>query len=389
MNVNLIFYFFIFLNYISGQGFGEQVFSYSKKCLKVKSTYILPLFLASNFYFFTMKKAIVERTNICIEDYAKILKKLDSDDDDYDDKVEHFNKFNFEFVALNKMMGKSFLSYIVSVFHYFKISDLYLGKEWASLGWINRKNKMKDFSQDKEQKLLFKSSQVYKNEMAENFLRKLFLDFLILSCYFYPKLLKSRSLSFGLHINFLVNFFIKIIQKNRITFLTKLFLINNSENIEKLKKEFQDEANTIDSLVCSEKKKLRENIFYQNLFVLPIVNQVALAHYSFKNYPSHLICFPGFCLLALSNHFFCHSVVSRFFKNPFHKLLFHLPLSFLDLFIFYYYFAKDQKLKKQKEEKNRLLPGEERTSYYEDRFVIEVCDLNANITTTTESYQPT
>lgn len=372
MDINKLFYFFIFLNFISGEGFGERAVSFSKKCLTAKSTYILPLFLGSNFYFFTEKKRIAKKISSSIEDYKKELTNLD------ENNKKCFTKFNEEFSALNRMMGESFLSYIFSVFYCSKISDVDFGKEWAFLS-LNKEKTIFSYQyfsysyiMQKGWRLVPKESEDYTNELTSNFLGKLFFDFLILSYYFYPKLCESRSLSFGLHINLFINFFIKIIQKNRITFLTKLFLINNSENIEKLKKEFQDEANTIDSLVCSEKKKLRENIFYQNLFVLPIVNQVALAHYSFKNYPSHLICFPGFCLLALSNHFFCHSVVSRFFKNPFHKLLFHLPLSFLDLFIFYYYFAKDQKLKKQKEEKIDLLSGEERTSYYEDRFVIDM-----------------
>lgn len=143
--------------------------------------------------------------------------------------------------------------------------------------------------------------------MGGNFLKKLFLDFFILSLLFYEKSCKSNMLAFVASVHLLTNMVFKIFQSNRIYFLTKLFLINNSENIEKLKKEFQDKATIIDCLVHSEKKKLRDNIFYQNLFVVPMVNQVALAHYLFKNYRSYLICFYGFCLLVLSNHFlsFC------------------------------------------------------------------------------------
>ncbi len=364
--------------------------SFSKKCLTAKSTYILPLFFASNFYFFTQKKRIARKINIGIEDYKKELTNLNENNNEF------FKKFNDEFLALNKMMGESFLSYIFSVFYFFKISKVNFGKEWAFLSLNRRKIILSykrfclEYKEGKERSLVPKEKpNYYTNELISNFLKKLFLDFLILSCYFYPKLCKSRSLSFGLHMNLFINFFIKILQPNRITFLTKLFLINNSENIEKLKKEFQKTNIDIDSLIRSEKKKLIKNIFYQNLFFIPIVNQVALAHYSFKNYPSHLICFPGFCLLALSNHFFYHFVASRFFKNSFHKFLPQLPLLFFDFFIFYHYFMQCQESKKQKEEKNRLLPGEQRIAYYEDRFVTEVCDLNGKITTITEYYQPT
>lgn len=61
MDINKLFYFFIFLNFISGEGFGERAVSFSKKCLTAKSTYILPLFLGSNFYFFTEKNVSLKR----------------------------------------------------------------------------------------------------------------------------------------------------------------------------------------------------------------------------------------------------------------------------------------------------------------------------------------
>ncbi len=201
------------------------------------------------------------------------------------------------------------------------------------------------------------NSPYYFNELAINFSKKLFLDFFILSYYFVSKLCKSRSLSFGLWINLFINFQIKTIQLNRIRFLTKLFLLNNIENIEKLKEEFKNEAKEIDSVAASDTKKLKENIFYQNLFFFPIVNQVALTHYSFKHDRFHLICFLGYCLMVLSNHFFCYYFASLCFRNSLHKLLPSLSLLFFDFFGFYDCFKSYQKLKKKEEErfKNFLL----------------------------------
>jgi hypothetical protein len=364
MNINKVFYFFIFLNYISGQVFGERAVSFSKKCLTAKSTYILPLFFASNFYFFTQKKRIVTNMNIAIENYKKKLFKLNELDETLETNEKFFKKYEEEFDNLKKMFGSSLLSYIFSTRHFLKSSCFDLGKEFARLDFSNKKIKIfyrsYSFYYDNEErilKILQRYSYYFNNELIKNFKLKFLLDFVILSFYFYKKSLTQKNLLIvGFSFHFFLNIFLKKAQRNRIIFLTKLFFMNNSENIEKLKKEFQDAGDTIDFLVDSENKKLRENIFYQNLFVVPIVNQVALAHYSFKNYPSHLICFPGFLAFSLINHIILSYFSSLILKNTRQKSLSHLALLFFDFFIFYHYFMQYQKLKKKEEEKNRLKP---------------------------------
>lgn len=389
MNINKVFYFFIFLNYISGQSFGERVISFSKKCLKAKSTYILPLFLASNFYFFTEKKCIAKKTHSAIENYKKELVNLDQN------TKKLFEEFNTEFLTLNKMMGESFFSYMFSVFYFFKISDVNFGKKWVFLSWNEKKiiPYYRHFSycykKNKLWSLSFQESRLYVNEMGRNFLQKLFLDFFILSLLFYGKSCKSNMLAFAGSFHVLTNMFIKVLQKNHIYFLTKLFLLENTSAINDLKnraKSEQSDLNLHNNQLELQRKQLKENIFHQNLFVVPIVNQVALAHYCFKNYPSHLICFFGFLSFSLINHIILGYFSSLVLKNTLSKSFSHLPLLFFDLFIFYHYFMQYQKWKKEEEEKKRLKPGETRTSYYKDRSVIEECDLNGNITKTTEFY---
>lgn len=279
--------------------------SFSKKCLKAKSTYILPLFLASNFYFFTEKKSIAKKTHSAIDNYKNELVSLD------ENAKKCFEQFNEEFLNLNKMMGESFFSYMFSPFYFFKISYVDLGKKWAFLSWNKKKvipsYRCFSFKYDKKSwSLILKNNTDYSNELVNNVSNKLFLDFFILSLLFYKKSSKSNMFTFASSLHVLTNMFIKMFQSNRIYFLIKLFLLESADVINDLKNEVKryqvNNLDLSDDQLELERKRLKENIFYQNLFVLPLLNQVAVAHYCFKNYPSHLICFPGFLSFSLINH---------------------------------------------------------------------------------------
>lgn len=75
------------------------------------------------------------------------------------------------------------------------------------------------------------------------------------------------------------------------TFLRKLFILEDKDAINDLKRENKENVDLSDFRLECQRKQLRENIFYQNLFFVSIVNHFTVAHYSFKNYRSHLIFF--------------------------------------------------------------------------------------------------
>ncbi len=57
----------------------------------------------------------------------------------YNKKLLALEEFNNEFSILNKMIGESLFSYIFSLFYFFKISHIGLGKKYVFLSW-NEKN---------------------------------------------------------------------------------------------------------------------------------------------------------------------------------------------------------------------------------------------------------
>jgi hypothetical protein len=162
-----------------------------------------------------------------------------------------------------------------------------------------------------------------------------FFNFFILHCYAYsfsPWNQRKNILIFSSFLHIFVNSFIKMIQENRDSFVRKVYCFeHNQYEVEK-----DSEGKNFFSVSDIQKKKdlYKRDIFFQDFFVVPIVNECSLSFYRAKYHKmNRLICPLGYLLLALANHMFLYQLLSFLWKGNLKKrVLCQLPFLCLSSF---------------------------------------------------------